>query len=310
MQIAATEKVVLAQGSMPNAEPSAVAWGAVIAGAVVAMVTSMVLIMLGSGLGFVAVSPWTADADTAKAIGIGAVVWLVAMQLVSAALGGFVGGRLRTRWSASPDEVFFRDTAHGLLVWGVATLVTAVLFTYAATSVVSGVARVGATAASAGVAATGLGAAALLKGEAAKGTPMNEADSGARPARSAYYGDMMLRSDRPAAEPESAQLRGEFARLIAMGMTQDLSKADLDHMAQTIATRTGISQTEAEQRVKTVMSQAKQEATEAEQKVRAAADQARKAAAHMSLWMVISLLVGAFVASYAATIGGRMRDQP
>jgi hypothetical protein len=58
------------------------------------------------------------------------------------------------------------------------------------------------------------------------------------------------------------------------------------------------------------MTQAKQEAAQAEQKARAAADEARKAAAHVSLWMVVSLFVGAFVASYAGTVGGRMRDQP
>ena len=94
MQIASNENVAVAH-TMSNAEPSAVAWGAIIAGAVVAMVTSLLLLMLGSGLGLVATSPWSADADTAKALGIGAIVWLIIMQLVSAALGGFVGGRLR-----------------------------------------------------------------------------------------------------------------------------------------------------------------------------------------------------------------------
>ena len=99
--------------------------------------------------------------------------------------------------------------------------------------------------------------------------------------------------------------------LIAAGIgQQSLSKADSDYMAQTIATRTGISRTEADERVKTVMTQAKQDAAQAEQKARAAADEARKAAAQVSLWMVVSLFVGAFVASYAGTIGGRMRDQP
>jgi len=125
MQIASTENVAVAHSAMADAERSAVSWGAIVAGAVVAMVTSLLLLMLGSGLGLVATSPWTADAGTAKALGIGAIVWLIVMQLASAALGGFVGGRLRTRWSATADEVFFRDTAHGLLVWAVATLATA-----------------------------------------------------------------------------------------------------------------------------------------------------------------------------------------
>ena len=152
-----------------------------------------------------------------------------------------------------------------------------------------------------------MGATAATQPDAVE-SAMNAATDRVDP-RSAYYADVMLRSDKPATEPVSAQMRAEFARLIAAGMGS-LSKADSDYMAQTIATRTGISQTEAEQRVKTVMTQAKEDAAQAEQKARAAADEARKAAAHVSLWMVVSLFVGAFVASYAGTIGGRMRDQP
>ena len=304
MQIASTENGALAHTAMPNAEPSAVAWGAIVAGAAVAMVTSLVLLMLGGGLGFVVTSPWTADAGTAKALGIGAIVWLVAMQLVSAALGGFVGGRLRARWSASADEVYFRDTAHGLLVWAVATLATAALFTSVGTSAIGSAAKAGAAVSAVG--ATGLGAAGSI------GNTASPARSDLPP-RGAYYADLMLRSDKGAAmsEPENAQLRSEFARLVATGMTQEgLSQADSAYMGRTIAARTGISESEAEQRVKTVMAQAKQEAAQAEQKLRAAADEARKAAAHVSLWVVVSLFVGAFVAAYAGMVGGRMRDQP
>ena len=311
MQIASTENVALAH-TMPNAEPSAVAWGAIIAGAVVAMVTSVVLAMLGSGLGFVAASPWSADADTAKALGIGAIVWLVVMQLVSAALGGFVGGRLRTRWTASADEVYFRDTAHGLLVWAVATLLMAIMFTSAATSAIGGAAKAGAAAtgaaATAGVAATATGAAALARDDS-----RNTGSLGGNGARDSYYADLMLRPDKGAAssEPVDAQTRAEFGRLISTAVARgNVSQADSDYMARTIAARTGISQTEAEQRVKSVMTQVRQEAAEAEQKFKAAADQARKAAAHLSLWMVVSLFVGAFVAAYFGTVGGRMRDQP
>ena len=293
MQMVSTENVAIADRSMPIAEPSAVAWGAIIAGAVVAVVTSMVLLVLGSGLGFVAASPWTADADTTKAIGIGAIVWLVVMQLVSAALGGFVGGRLRTRWSASTDEVFFRDTAHGLLVWAVATLVTATLFTSAATSAISGAARAGAAGALATQADDPTGA------PAGAGLSM----------RNQYHADLMLRSDQPAAGPESAQSRAELARLIGINAMQDsMSRTDSAYMAQMVATRTGLSSAEAEKRVNDVMAQARQQFAQQEQKLRAAADQARKAVAHISLWMVVSLFVGAFVAAYTGTVGGRMRD--
>ena len=53
---------------------------------------------------------------------------MVAVQVISCALGGYLAGRLRTKWLNVHDhEVFFRDTAHGLLVWAVSALVGFVL---------------------------------------------------------------------------------------------------------------------------------------------------------------------------------------
>jgi hypothetical protein len=103
-----------------EASSSAVSWAAVIGGAFVAASLSLILLSLGTGLGFSAVSPWSHNGASAAAIGAGAIAWLIATQIAASALGGYLGGRLRTKWTnMHTDEVYFRDTAHGLLVWAV-----------------------------------------------------------------------------------------------------------------------------------------------------------------------------------------------
>jgi len=66
---------------------------------------------------------------------------------------------------------------------------------------------------------------------------------------------------------------------------------------QLVAKRTSVSAGEAQQRVEVAFTD-----------VRKAADDARKASAWLALWLVVSLFVGAFVASLSATWGGRLRD--
>src|SRR5689334_18908594 len=98
-----------------------VAWGAVAAGAVAAAALSLILLMLGVGLGLSSVSPWSSAGMSAASFGVSTILWLSFTQLLSSALGGYLAGRLRGRWNdAPPDEVYFRDTAHGFLAWAIA----------------------------------------------------------------------------------------------------------------------------------------------------------------------------------------------
>jgi len=76
-----------------------------------------------------------------------------------------------------------------------------------------------------------------------------------------------------------------------------------------VSQRTGLPQAEAEKRVTDLFGRAQARLRDAENAAREAADKARKASAHTALWLFISLLVGAFVASFAATLGGRQRDR-
>ena len=186
----------------PESAASAVSWGAIIAGAVVASALSLALLMLGAGIGFVSVSPWSNNNVSVATFGILAAAWFIAVQLFASGVGGYLAGRLRTRWvSVHTDEVYFRDTAHGLIVWGVGAIVTAWLLTSGAASVVSGAAHAGGSALeAAGTAAAG--PAAQVAGQAAS----SEGSS------AAYFTDMLFRTDRP-------DTSGDFGRGAGRGRT-------------------------------------------------------------------------------------------
>jgi len=113
----------------------------------------------------------------------------------------------------------------------------------------------------------------------------------------------------PAATPQGnnpPDVRAESGRILVTGLASgDLSSADRTYLAQLVAARTGLSEADAEKRVDDVIGQAKAAAAKAKQ----VADQARKAAATFALFFFVSLLVGAFIASAAAALGGRERDE-
>ncbi len=293
---------------------SAVSWSAVIGGAFVAASLALAMTMLGVGLGLSSISPWSGAGATAQAIGVSAIIWLIVTQAIAAGLGGYLAGRLRTKWtSVHEDEVYFRDTAHGFLVWCVGVVITVAFLASAASSIVGTTARV------AGAAAGGSGALAALTSGAGAITDAPEGASGASrqlPGVQAgigttgrYLSDSMFRNER--AGPDSTRdLRPEVERILNAALRRGtLPAADRTYAAQVIAARTGMSQTDAELRVDAVYAQAKSVAADAELAARTAADEARRAAAKTSLWVFVALLIGAFCASLAATLGGRQRDK-
>lgn len=251
---------------------SGVSWGAVIAGGVASAALTLVLLAFGTGMGFSVVSPWTNAGVSATTFSIGTGLYLIVVAMIASAIGGYLAGRLRTRWvGVDTHEVHFRDTAHGFLAWAFATVLSAAVLGAAATHIIAG-------------ASAGLTQAA---GSAAAG-PMDG------------YLDSLLRAN-PAANRnpgDMAASRSELSRLLAPTMRRgDLSAADRTYAAQVVAARTGLSQADAEKRVSDVITEAK-----------VAADNARKAAAKLSLWFAASLLIGAFSAGLAATEGGGLRD--
>jgi hypothetical protein len=301
----------------------AVSWAAVFAGATAAAALSLILLILGTGLGLSSVSPWVHDGVSATSFGASTIGWITFTQLAAAGLGGYLAGRLRARWAdAQHDEIYFRDTAHGFLAWATATLATAALLTSAIGTVLDTGAKAGAS-----VVAGGTAAAATAATAAAAPTTTRSADmqDGA-----AYFVDSLFRPDAatppsatstPAAQTgagaaaqngdsASAGSAAEAARIFANGLKNgSLPADDASYLGRIVALRTGLNQQDAQKRVTDTFARMQAKARDAEVAAREAADKARKASAYAALWLFVSLLAGAFIASLAATFGGRQRDQ-
>jgi len=264
-----------------EANSSGVSWSAVIAGAFVLAALSLILLALGTGMGLSAASPWSNTGASAATIGRAAIVWFIIIQIIASATGGYLAGRLRIKWATiHTDEVFFRDTAHGFLAWAVGLVVTAAFLGSVIVSV-SGAANRAATQSM----PSGAGA-------AAQSAETQNIGPGA------YFVDRLFRSNDLNAERNDAPARAEAARILANGLRRgNLPAADGAYLAKLVAAKAGLNQAESEQRVSEVFTE-----------MQHTAEIARKAAAHLSLWVFIALLIGAFCASYAATIGGRERD--
>jgi hypothetical protein len=274
---AADRQTTLAELPGKNEAYSAgVSWAAVIGGAFVSAALSLILLALGTGLGFSSVSPWSNMGASASTVGKAAIAWLIVTQIMAFAMGGYLAGRLRTKWvHVHTDEVYFRDTAHGLLVWAVGLVVTASFLASAATSIAGGVAQRG---------SNGI---ALAAG--ADTSMLNPND---------YIIDTLFRSNGTVPDSNDASQRGEAARILAHALRQGaIPPTDKTYLAQVVSARTGLSQADAKTRVADVFEEAQR-----------SAESARKALAHLSLWLFVALLSGAFCASYAGTIGGKQRD--
>ena len=271
---------------------SGVTWSAVIAGGIATAATALILLILGSGLGLTAVSPWANSGIAATTLGVSAIIWLIVTQWISAGLGGYLTGRLRTKWvHVHTHEVFFRDTAHGFLAWALATVVTAALLTSTISSLVSGATTATTT---------------VLSGAAQGAAQGTVQSSGFAADPTGYLVDVLFRTDKPAATGNSADTRAESGRILAKAFAEgDIASADKARLAQLVAAQTGLSQADAEKRVDDVIAQAKATAA----KVKEAADTARKATATLALFSFLSLLIGAFISSAAAALGGQDRDE-
>ena len=265
---------------------SAVSWPAIVAGAFVAVATSLIFIALGSGVGFASISPWANHGVSATTFTVTSVIWVIVTQWVSAGLGGYIAGRLRTRWIGThTHEVFFRDTAHGLITWSVATLVV--------------VSILGSSLFSA--AGAGVQAASEVVAGGAKGAMISATSPTGN-----YEIDRLLRAADASSTQAAEDPRPQVAAMLAnAAVSGEMPAADRAYLTQLVAARTGMSQADAQKRVDDFAARM----NDVEVKAKAAADTARKAAAELSIYLALSLLLGAFIASVSAALGGRLRDE-
>jgi hypothetical protein len=237
-------------------------------------------------------------------------IGLIVVQWVASGLGGYVTGRLRTKWVGThTHEVFFRDTAHGFIMWALSTVLIATLLASATASLVGAGAR-GAAMVASGAAAGGAGAVgSAMTNSGAAGVNSGASAGTLSPVGSVsgYTVDTLFRSAQPNTNDASsnAGARAEATRILARSLTTgDVPAADRTYLAQLIAARTGVSETDAQKRVDDTIAQVQTDETKARQ----AADAARKASAAASIFTALSMLIGAFIACAAAALGGQLRD--
>ncbi len=298
----AEERVIAGNrtGAMPvESSKPAIAWGPIVGGAVAATGITLILLLLGSGVGLTMVSPWSGESSSAATVGITAAIWLVVVQWLSSALGGYLTGRLRTKWAViHTNEVFFRDTAHGFLSWALATVFVAGFLASSLTSLA------GAGASAAGQAAMAAGVA----GGSAAAASASDTDTAGPGMATAYFTDALLRPQNISnrASEDNGAATAEISRILLQGAANgSVPDGDKTYIAGIVSARTGLSEADARARVDTVLKQI----DDAKVAAQAAADKARKAAATSALIGSLSLLVGAFIAAAAAAFGGHQRDE-
>lgn len=255
-----------------------VSWGSIAAGAVVAAATTLILLALGSGLGLSSISPWSGSGVSATTFKVGTGIYLVIVAVMSSAIGGYLAARLRSKWvGIHANEAFFRDSAHGLVAWAFATIITATVLAHATASIVGGAASTVGPAAAQGAASIN---------------------------PSQIYVDRLFRNDSGMQPNNANAAQGEAARAEVLRLWtsdfregSDITANNRTYLARLVSAQTGLSQADAEKRVNDTVTEAK-----------AAADRARSAAAKLAFFVTAMLLFGAFAASLAAVEGGQLRD--
>jgi len=243
-------------------------WGPVIAGAIVAAAVWSVLMAFAAAVGMMIASPSPTWRDTSVWLALLSGLWIIVVTTGSYALGGYIAGRVRSSWKADPDEVEFRDGAHGLLVWALGVVLSI----------------------------------ALLWATAAAHTALNNATSQPResagaPSFLAYELDRLFRSERRV-EPVPAELRAEASRLLMKGVgRQEMPSEDRAHLNCMVAGTTGLAPADAERRVVQVLAEARNSAA-----------QARRSAVILGFATAAALAAAAAAAWFAAGEGGKHRD--
>jgi hypothetical protein len=257
--------------ALPASPTFGVAWGAAIAGAIVAAALAFVLNSFGValGLGLSSASPtWR---DTSFALVLLSGLFLLLAALASYGLGGYVAGRMRRR-SATDEGSEFQDGMHGLLVWGIATVLAGLI----AAVTLPVLSRVP------GMAATSPQAANVIPGESSIGFEL----------------DRLFRGSEKRSATELVYDRAEAARiLLTTSSHSGMDPTDRGYLVKLIATDAGIPAPDAERRVDEAASHVKQ-----------AVNRARSSTVILAFMVGAATLLGAVAAWAAAVTAGRYRD--
>src|SRR5216684_4947532 len=263
---------------------SKISWGAVLAGVVVALVTQLLLNMLGIGIGAATLNPVEGDNPSAMSLSIGAGLWFALSTILAALAGGYAAGRLA--------GVLRESTAgwHGLTAWALTTLVIFYLLGSTVGGLLGGAYR-GMT--------NALGNVSSAIGSTAETVTQIAVTRIADPFSSI---EESIRSAVPGNDPATLRDAAIIAvRAVVTGDPQQAAEAR-ERAAQVIARAQNISVEDARTQVQQYAQRYRQAADHAKQQVTQAADAAAKTVSRAALFGAISLLLGGL----AGWFGGRM----
>jgi hypothetical protein len=247
-------------------------WTPAVAGALVAAALAFVLHSFAAAIGLAVSSTAPTWRDSSAILHVLSGLYLVLVAIISLGIGGYLAGRMRAAVAGSEDEVEFRDGTHGLLVWAIAIVITAVL----TWTTVQSVGRLAAP----------------------SGAPSGAAQSVAGENIIAYDLDRLFRAERRPQNVDFSQARSEAARILLTSTGHSgISNDDRTYLIRLTAANTGLSAAEAEKRADTTISQARENIRKA-----------RRTAVILAFMAGVAALLGAAVAWFAACAGGNHRD--
>ena len=263
-----------AYAARPVATEPYLDWRAIFGGAVVAAGISFALIAFGSGIGLSIVSTAPTWRDSSPWLWVLSGIFLIFVALCAFGFGGYAAGRMRPAMRANPgDESEFRDGMHGIIMWGLVILISAVLATLAALAATRATAPSGGTA----------GPAASVAGENILASELDE----------------LFRSYRYAPGANIEYQRAEAARILLKSSShKGIPDADRQYLSAIVSMRAGVSGPEADDRLNKIIAESKDEL-----------HRGREAAVMEAFLIAVALFLGGAVAWFSAAEGGRDRER-
>jgi hypothetical protein len=264
-----------------------VSWGAVFAGATIALVMQIILNMVGIGVGLSTLDVAAGGAPSAGSLSLGAGIWWVISGIVGAALGGYIAGRLSGKASQSTTAY------HGLIAWAVSTLIVVYLLSSAASGLIGGALS---TASSAlGGAGKALGGSVQTAVQTVAPSLNNMSD----PLRTI---ENKVRS--ASGDQDPAALRDAAATAVRAALSGDPAHqaAATDKAADALAKAQNIPPDQAKAQVEQYHQQYKETVGQAKEQAKQAADRTAKTVSRGALFGALALLLGALAAFFAGWV--------
>ena len=273
---------------------SRISWGAVIAGAVVAVATTILLSLLGAAMGAGSIHPLNATANDLSNYGTGAAIWEIINLALSMAFGGYVTSRLSGTHSHLDGEL------HGVTMWGIAVLLGSILLAQALSGLV-------------GLVGPGFGsvASSAVGGPGAISGAVSSAVSDAVPAgvNPQTMIDRLQQSLGNSGDPTTMsreQIGADIAALVRKTLPGGgLSDSDRNRLVDLVAAQSGVTRDEAARRVTRMEDDVRASRAQVEQRARVAADEVAQSTATAARALFTALVVGLLAALIGAWLGTR-----